>query len=119
MNNRPRQEHGGPCRPRGFRGIATTSLAALVLATVAALPTPANAQRPDTRNFTCASAWQFVQQQGAVVMTTGPYTFERLVSIRRYCALDEVLQRHFGQTLDSPRCFVGYACRSRTPAASR
>lgn len=82
--------------------------AALVLAAMAA---PAAAQRPDTRGFACGAIWPFIQANGAVVMTTGPRTYDRIVASRRYCQPDEVLQRHFGQAADNPRCFVGYVCR--------
>ena len=89
----------------------------LFAATLAAGLQSAHAQRADTRSFTCASAWAFVQSRGAVVMSTGNYTYDRLVSQRRYCQMDEVLQRHYAQTADSPRCFVGYVCRGRNPGS--
>ena len=92
-----------------------TSAALLAAFIVAFAAGSANAQRPDTRAMTCAGAWAFVQANGAVVMSTGRYTYDRLVSQRRYCELNEVLQRHFAQTADSPRCFVGYVCRGRNP----
>lgn len=89
----------------------------VALMAIAANPMTANAQRADTRSMTCAGAWAFVQSRGAVVISTGQYTYDRLVSQRRYCQMDEVLQRHFAQTADSPRCFVGYVCRGRNPGS--
>ena len=91
-----------------MRGAATAASIALLLL---ALASPAQAQRPDTRSMTCQGVWTFVQSRGAVVMTTGRHTYDRIVSSRRYCFADEVLQRHYAQTANSPRCFVGYVCR--------
>lgn len=59
----------------------------------------------------CEAVWSFVQSRGAVVMTTGRHTYDRIVSSRRHCHSDEVLQRHFAQAADSRRCFIGYVCR--------
>lgn len=102
------------------KAVAKPAYAALgAAALLVAVATTAHAQRPDTRAFTCGSAWQFVQSQGAVVMSTGPYTYDRLVSLRRYCELNEIIVRHLAQTADSPRCFVGYVCRGRNPGTGR
>lgn len=71
----------------------------------------ANSQgRPDSRRMTCNQAYNLVQRHGAVVMSTGRYTFERVVADRRWCQLEEVTQRFRVPTLDDRRCRVGYRC---------
>ncbi|MTI00041.1 hypothetical protein E1297_28980 [Roseibium sp. RKSG952] len=70
--------------------------------------------RPDTRNFTCAAAQDFVKQRGQVVMTTGPNTFSRFVADARYCYSHTPLTRaQFAPTKDNPKCAVGRRCVER------
>lgn len=74
----------------------------------------ANSQgRPDSRRMTCNQAYNLVQRHGAVVMTTGRYTFERVVADRRWCQLRQVLERYSVPTRDDRRCRVGYKCVDR------
>ncbi|WP_202395836.1 hypothetical protein [Stappia sediminis] len=70
----------------------------------------ANAARPDTRAMTCGQAQSLVQRYGAVVMTTGQYTYFRFVADRGFCDAWETLQPKVAPTRDNPRCIVGYAC---------
>lgn len=67
--------------------------------------------RPDLRTMTCAQAQQMVLRNGAVVFTTGPYTFSRYVADRRYCSRNETIVPQYGPTRDNPKCFVGYECQ--------
>ncbi len=80
---------------------------------VACLPTlapVAAAARPDTRSMTCAQAQNFVRQRGAVVMTTGPHTYQRFVTHWRYCDSWEKLFPEMAPTRDNPKCIVAYRC---------
>lgn len=75
------------------------------------VPAPAVAQgRPDTRQMTCAEAQSLVARNGAVVMTTGPQTFERFVTGFSYCQVGEQLSREVAPTRDNRRCEVGFTC---------
>jgi hypothetical protein len=67
--------------------------------------------RPDLRRMTCAQAQHMVQRNGAVVFTTGPYTFSRYVADIRYCDRGQLTYPQLGSTRDNPRCLVGYECR--------
>ncbi len=91
------------------------ALTPLVLAAVlAAAAGPASAAgRPDTRAMTCQGAQAFVRQHGAVVMTTGRYTYDRIVSGQGYCGGDEETALKIAPTRDNPKCRVGYYCRAR------
>ncbi|PTW57616.1 hypothetical protein C8N35_11095 [Breoghania corrubedonensis] len=88
---------------------AVPLLVLLLLAGVLA-PSGAVAARPDTRAMTCAQAQTFVRRHGAVVMTTGRHTFQRIVSHQRYCDRWQQLFPELAPTRDNPQCVVGYRC---------
>lgn len=66
--------------------------------------------RPDSTAMSCHDAAALVARQGAVVMSTGPNTFDRYVSQVRYCAGGEELKPEWVRTRDVPQCFIGYTC---------
>lgn len=87
-----------------LRTMATMSL-------LVALPAAALAQaRPDTRTMTCEGVRALVADRGAVVLTTGPHTYDRFVAGTGYCALPEVALPVSVPTRDGDGCVV-YACR--------
>ena len=67
--------------------------------------------RPDVRRMTCATAQATVQHYGSIVLTTGQYTYARIVSGLGYCGPQEDTQLITAPTLDSPACRIGYICR--------
>ena len=73
---------------------------------------PASA-RPDARAMTCQQAQMMVQQQGAVVMTTGRHTYQRFVAHRGYCDYWETTRTARTATRDDPKCRIGYICEPR------
>ena len=77
-----------------------------------AMSSPAGA-RTDARQLTCAQAQTVVREQGAAVLTTGQYTYERFVSDHRFC--DGYKQTRPARTVtrDDPACRVGFVCRPR------
>ncbi|GIL02299.1 MAG: hypothetical protein BroJett030_21980 [Alphaproteobacteria bacterium] len=81
---------------------------------VAAPGGPAQAGRPDTRAMTCADAQLLVRRAGAVVMTTGRYTYDRIVAGVGWCDFDEETRLVTAPTIDNPRCRIGYVCRPAT-----
>ena len=68
--------------------------------------------RPSTPSLTCAQAGQIVYAQGAAVLGTGGYTYDRYVRDRGFCQIDEFTVPGFVPTRDTSQCFVGYRCRS-------
>ena len=85
----------------------TLVLAMLVLAG------PALAARPDARKMTCHQARAMVQNRGAVVMTTGRFTYQRFVAHAGYCDYWERAVRAWTKTRDNPRCLIGNICEER------
>lgn len=85
--------------------------AAAVAALSASLPLDAFAQaRPATPRMSCAAAARLVQRAGAIVLTTGPNTYDRFVKDRRFCQTTEVTKPEWVRTADDPQCFIGYSC---------
>lgn len=70
-------------------------------------------ERPATPAMLCAEAHGLVERAGAVVMTTGPITYDRIVRDAGFCPLPEEPKPAFELTRDNPKCFVGYVCRDR------
>lgn len=75
---------------------------ALLLATAAQA-------RPDSLSMTCAEFKDLVSENGAVVVGTGPYIYDRYVANRSYCAGHEVLKFATVKTSDSASCDT-YTC---------
>jgi hypothetical protein len=71
---------------------------------------PAQA-RIDARRLTCAQAQALIQREGAIVLTTGQYTYERFVADDRFCEGDEITRPRRTPTRDNPSCRIGYICR--------
>ena len=60
--------------------------------------------RPDTRNVTCAELQQMIQSRHAVVLTTGPNTYDRFVrQFGNECDWPQVPMSAYVQTRDG-RC---------------
>jgi hypothetical protein len=67
---------------------------------------------PVTFDRPCASVRDLVLADGAVVLTTGPGTYDRYVKDAAYCLVDQYPQPAWVPSADNPQCFVGYRCRS-------
>lgn len=83
--------------------------AALLSAGLLLIAAPA-AARPLSTSMTCAQAAALVQKQGAVVMDTGPNTYDRYVSTLSACWPGQALKPQWVATRDMRQCFVGYTC---------
>ena len=69
--------------------------------------------------MTCAQAVGLVNARGAVVMSTGPYTYDRYVQHRGFCTPTETTKPDFVPTRDNPTCFIGYRCIEITRGGRR
>jgi hypothetical protein len=77
--------------------------AALILTVAWSVPALA---RPDTRAMTCEQVLSLIEQSGAVSMTTGDTTYNRLVADRRFCTSSEIAEPTRVPTADTDRCRV-------------
>jgi hypothetical protein len=69
--------------------------------------------RPSTTTMTCGQAAATVAKAGAIVLTTGPGTYERFVASGAECLPGEFTEAAQAPTTDSPSCTVGYVCKQR------
>ena len=93
--------------------ILGAAILAATLIPAASLIPEANAQgRPDARRMTCHQAASLVAQYGSLVITTGRFTYDRVVSQMSLCG---PLVPRFAvvPTLDNPACRIGYQCFER------
>ncbi|MBA1155284.1 hypothetical protein [Microvirga mediterraneensis] len=65
-----------------------------------------------TLTMTCAAARGIVASRGAVVLRTGPTTYDRYVRDSSFCALQETVQPAWVRTADAVQCPIGGVCRS-------
>jgi hypothetical protein len=86
---------------------------ALALAFMAAGSGVQAQQRPSTLNMTCEQARQLVFSRGAIVLSTGTYTYERFVRDVSFCLRTEMTEIVWAPTRDTPQCPVGYRCKEQ------
>ena len=65
---------------------------------------------PSTTNRPCSADRALVNARGAVVLSTGQYTYGRFVRDARYCQVDQYPQPAYVPSGDTAQCFVGYRC---------
>jgi hypothetical protein len=77
-----------------------------------------NQARPTTTGLPCASVAGLVASRGAVVLSTGPNTYDRYVASGAACQRGEGTEAAFERTSDAVQCFIGYRC-TRASAGGR
>ena len=75
--------------------------------------------RPNLRQATCASGQQLIAAAGAIVVDTGPLTYERVVTSAQYCDRREALLPVWTPTHDQPQCPIGFRCGPSVSSNSR
>lgn len=88
---------------------ARPALRILLTAALAATAGTAFA-RPDTRGMTCQQTQRLIARSGAVVLTTGPHTYDRYVAGFGYCATPNQPVLTYVRTKDRANCPV-YNCQ--------
>lgn len=89
------------------------TLGAAVLAAVISLAPDTAQARPDVRNMSCDQIQRLVDSRGAVVVTTGQFTFERIVSARRFCDRDDILRVTAIRGAGGQQCGIRWRCERR------
>jgi hypothetical protein len=80
---------------------------------VLVLAASTSAARQSTTTMTCGQAAATVAKAGAIVLTTGPNTYERFVATSDKCLEGELTEPATAPTTDSEACPVGYICKQR------
>ena len=74
-------------------------------------------ERPSTTDMTCDQAKTLIQARSAVVLSTGPRTFDRFFPSRLFCSvLNEDPVARSAPTSDNPDCKIGYTCTAKAQA---
>jgi len=76
---------------------------------------PALAQRPSTLGMSCSEAQNVVASRGAIVLSTGQYTYDRFVAAPGFCSLGEWARPATAPTADTRSCRLGYTCQAGEP----
>src|SRR5215203_3564455 len=85
--------------------------AAVIVLSGSLVPSFAHAQaRPSTTGMRCASVQSLVSSRGAVILSTGPNTYDRYVAVASACDRGQGTDAAFERTLDEAQCFIGYRC---------
>jgi hypothetical protein len=89
---------------------------AVVVLTLISASADAWAQsHPLTLRMSCAQARGLVASQRAIVLNTGPLTYDRYVGSYGSCAIGETLDPAWVPTADTAQCPIGYRCAPRSP----
>ena len=86
---------------------------AIVAAAILLAGLQAASARPLTLKMSCAEAQRLVASAGAILLSTGPHTFERYVASDRFCLPDQYSEYATAPTADTGNCPIGYVCRQR------
>ena len=65
----------------------------------------------DAPTISCAQAQAQVASNGAAVVHSSRFIFDRFVIDRRFCAVTQVTRAAFIETTDAAFCAVGYRCQ--------
>jgi len=74
--------------------------------------------RPSAASLNCAAINSRIASAGALVLDTGPTTYERYVRDLGFCQASQITVPEFIRSADNPQCLV-YRCASRTMHQSR
>jgi hypothetical protein len=74
--------------------------------------------RPSTVGMSCLEVRTLVARQGAVVLSTGPLTYDRYVSGGNSCQLGERPEAAWVPTRDTPQCPI-FRCGSTERQSQR
>lgn len=91
------------------------SSAVLVLALVMPSAEAWAQSHPLTLRMSCAQAQGLVASQRAIVLNTGPLTYDRYVGSSGSCVVGETLDPAWVPTADTAQCPIGYRCAPRSP----
>ncbi len=83
---------------------------ALCLTALFAIASAPAQARPLTRTMTCEQAQALLARQGAIVLDTDKYIYDRYVANRSFCPITQATEPAWVPTKNNPQCFIGYTC---------
>ncbi|PLW75717.1 hypothetical protein [Cohaesibacter celericrescens] len=90
-----------------------TALSVIAISAIASTTFASAAQHVDSHSLTGSQVKQLVQEQGSVLLDTGPNLFDRYVANGSYCTLlGEHAEPAYVPTANSSSEFVGYTCQA-------
>lgn len=66
--------------------------------------------RPQTQQLSCQAANGLVAANGAAVLSTGVYVYDRYVRNQSACAAGQITRPAWVPAADQAQCFIGYTC---------
>lgn len=75
--------------------------------------------RPDSSQLPCSAVTGIIQRDGAAVIGTGPYIYDRYVRDQSACFANQTTKPAWVSSRDQARCFVGYTCREHDRNGAR
>jgi hypothetical protein len=94
-------------------------IAVVLVLSMAAGSALAQGGRPLTPQISCQSASGLVAANGALVMNTGPNTYDRFVRDSSACFAGQTTRPAWVPAADQAQCFIGYTCVERERRTSR
>ena len=91
---------------------------AVLLTLLAGQPAAAQ-ERVPAAAMPCAQVAGLIQARGAAVLSTGPYTYERVVRDQGFCEAETTTAPAYVPTSDTAQCFAGYRCRQTNRGENR
>ena len=83
-------------------------LAAIMLAAPGAIAQ----ERVPAHERPCGQVMGLVQSRGVAVLSTGPFTYERIVRDQGFCETETTTGPAYVPSADTRLCFAGYRCRT-------
>lgn len=108
-------EASARCAMKTFSLPLGLSALAMVLVTGAAVAQ----QRPYSPDMSCKAIENLVASRGALLIDTGPRSFDRFVNSRQFCYFSQDIEPAWIPAGDDRECFVGYTCKEHDRERSR
>ena len=92
---------------------------ALLLAALLGAKAVAAQERVPAQAMPCSQLAGLIQTRGAAVLSTGPFTYERVVRDQGFCETETMAVPIFVPSADNRQCFAGYRCRQTNRGENR
>ena len=91
----------------------------VLLAAMLGVQAAAAQERVPAQAMPCSQLTGLIQARGAAVLSTGAYTYERVVRDQGFCETETMAVPVFVPSADNRQCFAGYSCRQTNRGENR